>query len=474
MKDEKHVKTWMGLLIALPALTLTTEGVAQTFGRHPSHGGPGVNYLYNTSEGTWKSKAGIAYVHSFYPATHYSDLGITCNQPQPFDKDAAIKYADDVLAPGQLDSDHTSPDADCHLLADLDNDLLISDESPQPTAASFFENRGKGKQGANQAPPFYQFWFDDNWLARYMAIAYGKPLPTGLHDNGYRIRWRALAGDNTGWTNYPPDEHLDRRAINGLAFANAGDHANAFGEWSHIQAYIAEPSWNATTRRYDYIRVHETYHLGLWLILTERLIADGNLNAATRAWLVQHAVSLRSWLLTTQEVKTDGTRIGWRSDYKRDDSLINTETTALSALALAAETFRAYEAGYSPLGKCPTCGFTLDTDRHVLSATVAGSSAGHMVFGPYATLAPGTHTVDFDVRLPSGCGASCGSSLVTVDVYDGTTIVASTVLTGSSFSGSDWLRQRLSFTVSNPSAPYEFRAWFHDMADVDIAAVRLN
>lgn len=473
------MRTFVGLLIAPLALAFTTEGAAQTFGQHPSHGRPGVEYLYHPTEGMWKSKSGIVYKYSWYLPEHYTDIGITCNFPMPRDEDRTIDYADGTPSQQEPNTNpnHTAPDADCHLLADLDNDLLISDESPQPTAASFFEHRGMGAGGQDAPdPPFFQFWFDDNWLARYMAIAYGKPLPTGLHDNGYRIRWRTLAGDNTGWTDYPPGKYPDRRAINGLAAANSGNYWIARADWDDIQGTIAGVSWNATTKRYDYTKLHETYHLALWLILTERLIADGSFDPVTRSGFLQQAVSLRSWLLSTQEVKRDGTRIGWRSDYNVSPnlSLINTETTALAVLALAAETFRAYEAGYSPLSKCSTCGFTLDAARNVLSATVAGSSAGHMVFGPYVKLAVGAHTVDFDMRLPNGCGASCGSSLVTVDVYDGTSIVASAVLPGSSFPGGDWLRQRLSFTVSNPSASYEFRVWFHDAADVDVAAVRLN
>lgn len=463
------MRTFTGLVVATLALVATTEGAAQTFGQHPSHGTPAVNYLYNQSEGTWKGKSGILYNYSYYSAEHYAGIGITCNQPMPVNREATQAYA------GITDQNHTSPDPDCHLLADLDNDLLISDENPQPTAASFFEHRGKGEKGNAASTPFYQFWFDDNWLARYMAIAYGKPQPTGLHDNGYRIRWRALAGDNTGWTNYPDGNDLDRRAINGLAYANAGDYISALLEWGYIQSNISGATWNATTKRFDY-SFSETYYLGLWLIFTERLLADASLNAVSRAQLLQQAVSLRSWLLSAQEVKTNGARIGWRTSYKPlpNNSLINTETTALGALALAAETFRAYEAGYLPLRNCATCGFALDTGENVLSATVVGSSAGHMVFGPYVTLAAGAHTVDFDVRLPNGCGASCGSNLVTLDVFDGTSIVTSIVVPGTSFAGSEWIRQRLSFTVSNPSAQYEFRVWFHDAADVDVAAVRLN
>lgn len=457
----------MKYLLALSLSLLASVASAQSFGKQWPHANSAVSYLYGAN-GTFLPKTGIQYNHSFYYAPHYADIGVTCDQPiQPPNHNDVIAYA--KLYP------HTSPDADCLMIADLNNNLSISDERPAPSAKSFVEHTAKGAGGVPYGDPFLQFWFDDNWLARIMAQTYGQQLPTGLHDNNYRIRWRVLEGSNAGWANYTNDAFIDRLAINGLAFANDGNWNAALVNWDKILNDYAHPVWNATTRRYDY-SFSETYYIGLWLAFTERLYADGvGYSTTTRRTLLQHAVSLHLLLLATQEMASGGSRIGWRTSFNVSPnvSVINTETTTLSVLGLAAEALRVYEAGFGPLGRCSTCGFTTSTSGKYEFATVAASSAGHMAYGPYSPLPVGSYTANFTLRLPNGC-SSCGSNAVTIDVYDGTNIVASSVLLGSSFNGAEWSRFPLSFTVTNAAAPYEFRVWYHDNMNVDASSIRVN
>ena len=114
------------------------------------------------------------------------------------------------------------PIPNCILHGDLNNNGEIADDAIGGYA--FHEHAGRGVRGEQTASPFYQFWFDDNWVARYVSEVYDRPQPSGLHDFGYPIRWRVIGGDNSRWTPYPASSpHVDQIALNGLFKLNAGD-----------------------------------------------------------------------------------------------------------------------------------------------------------------------------------------------------------------------------------------------------------
>ena len=57
------------------------------------------------------------------------------------------------------------------------------------------------------------------------------------------------------------------------------------------------------------------------------------------------------------------------------------------------------------------------TREHETLSAVAGQSVpGHVVFGPFWTLEPGSYDVEFALRSPA---ARVESPLATIDVYDG-------------------------------------------------------
>jgi hypothetical protein len=70
--------------------------------------------------------------------------------------------------------------------------------------------------------PFTNFWFDDNWLSRYMSQAYFKNLPYGLSEYEEFTRWRILGGPDVYWKPYGSD-YFDTLALDGLYYITVGD-----------------------------------------------------------------------------------------------------------------------------------------------------------------------------------------------------------------------------------------------------------
>jgi len=303
------------------------------FGQHFPNGLAAVDYIYNSSTGLWRDQTGLHYNYNYYPEW------ATPSHP--------YKLLTDAAGPGLLDEgatrNATARDANGLLLGDLDNNGEITDNSPAGYA--FFEHRGRGSGGAAQGAPFYAFWFDDNWVARYMAMAYGRPLPAGLHDNRYPIRWRQVAGDNSYWSPYPASSFIDRIALNGINKINSGNFVGALSDWTQIKNLSAW-FYDSDDQRYEYALI-DTYYYGLWAILSERLLA-ASASFPQRNDVLQHAIALRSNLLSFQE-KSGSTPLGWRTDILNSNSLMNTETLAVSVLALGANATWVLEPGYAPL-----------------------------------------------------------------------------------------------------------------------------
>ena len=87
--------------------------------------------------------------------------------------------------------------------------------------------------------------------------------------------------------------------------------------------------------RYVYPNISESYHLGLFEILTWFLMDAPAVDTIKKQEIISHWVSLRSNILSYQE--TSGFRfLGWRSNVLNPKSLINTESIAINVLGFGA------------------------------------------------------------------------------------------------------------------------------------------
>ena len=241
-------------------------------------------------------------------------------------------------------------------------------------------------------------------------------------------------------------------------------------EWKTIKSF-SRSTYNETDRRFDYaLATDAIYHLGLWAILSERLLAARE-SFSMRDDVMQHAISLHSALLSLQEKDMNGNRLGWRTG--RDPrALINTETTSIAVLALAASASWVLEPGHAPL-RTAAGNYFLHPDN-ALSAIAGRSVPGYVVFGPYWTLSPGTYDVDFTLRTPS---VRVDAALATLDVYNGANALASAVVDGRAVApDNQWQRLRLTAEISTDNAAnaVEFRVFWHGYHDLDVGAVRVT
>ncbi|MCJ1332357.1 hypothetical protein MMC10_009049 [Thelotrema lepadinum] len=414
-----------------------SEGIQYIgYGYHMPQGLSAVTYIYGDS-GTWRQYTGLENIYGYY------------NVPQS-EQDQLIAYAN-----GNNPATCTDPNG--NVLFNLPY------ESSTASGTSFEEHNGQGAGGATLGQPFSQFWFDDNWLARYMSQAYGAPQPSGLFDSP--TRWQILGRDTNNW----PQQHgsaPDQDALTGLYNIATGDTGSALANWYGVLGQSGA-SYNSNNQQYDYPGFSQEYYLGLWKILTDFLI-DAGISGSDQAILLQHSVSLRSAILSEQQV-AGSTKIGWLTGRTDVSTLINTETTSISVLALCANAKICYEAGQSPLSS--PSGFYF-RPYNALSAVVGSSPAGYMVYGPYANIPTGSYTVDFLLRTPSP-----GSLSVTLDVHDANTdqVLGTSVVSGSQFAGGNkWGRYSVGFSVSNPSNAMEFRVNWGGQENLDVSAVRLR
>ena len=408
-----------------------------------------MDFIYGAN-GNWRDLTGLHFQWNFYEHC--------ATAPHPADRAALIQEGSTYNV--------TAPDAHCILLGDLDNDGEVLHDNPGGFA--FHEHAGRGIGGRSTAPPFYLFWFDDNWVARYMARAYDRPEPSGLHDNGYSIRWRLLGGSNAHWTPYPPSSHPDRIALNGIYRLNAGDFAGALADWNALQA-LSGAVYDGANQRYEYGSISETYHLALWAILSERLLAARD-SFPERGDVLQHAVSLRSNLLSRQETDDSGTRLGWRTASGDPRTLMNTETLALAVLALGANADWVFEPGHAPLTMAQAGYFV--RPHHVLSAVVGQSQPGDMVLGPDWNLPLGTYDIDFTLRTTT---RSMSAPLANLEVDAGSGIVASATISATAMPGDErWIRYRLTATIGNPGNSTKIRVYWPGNVDLDVGPIRVT
>ena len=407
------------------------------YGIHEPHGLAAVQYLYG-NEGTWRAFTGLENVYGYY------------NVPDS-EKAQLIAYA------------NGNNPATC---ADPDNNVLfqLASGSGSASGSAFMEHNGRGAGGVADGQPFSQFWYDDNWLARYMSAAYGAPQSDGLYSSPGR--WQILGLDTNGWPQ-PDGSAPDQQALMGLYYIAGGDLSSALDEWNGILSQ-AGSNYDSNNQRYTYDGLNQNYYLGLFKILTDRLM-DAGVDGGTQAKLFQHSMSLRSMIRNDQQTE-NGAYIGWCTDRNDDTSLINTESTAIPVLGLGAGARYSFEADSAPMAQ--VSGF-FQRPYGALSAVTGLSPAGTMVYGPYMTLPTGSYTVDFYMR-----SGSPGTSLtVHLDVHDaqadqvlGTNDVSAAQLPGSN----EWGRYSIGFSVNNAANQMEFRVTWGGQSDLDLGAIRVR
>lgn len=442
---------WKWLTIICFYATTTTVTSFQ-YGRHIPAGEEAVNYIYSDSEGTWKYIDDLNYIWNYYE--HFA------TDTHPFDREALIAAADGNTL-------FTARDANGYLLCDFNKNLEI-DPDERHCGYAFHEHSGKGVNGTSRGNPFSQFWLDDNWLARYMSEAYGRPHPNGIvaHPDTF-MRWRILGADSTNWFPYNSD-HFDTLALDGLYFITRGDLSNAIRVWNRsleksLAIYIND------LQQYEYPGIHENYHMGLWKIFTE-MILDENIESNLRHRVIQHAVSLRSQILNNQEKDDKGNRFGWISNIGVYTSLINTEGVSVNSLALGANSKLVFEADSSPMSVGN--GF-FKREYHAVSAVVGLSFPGYLSFGPNIPLPSGSYTIQFCLRAPNPI-----NNIAVVDIFDVTDsrVIRSMVLGINHFQAvpNQWNLIEMAVSISAEMHSYEFRTYWNGKSNLDISYVRVK
>jgi hypothetical protein len=461
MKPLKLMLLGVGLgLIACTTNTFTGQiptpdpvvqplGAGQfSYGQHEPNGLAAVNYIYGP-DGTWKALTHVKYIWNYYPQYATSN--------HPFNRTALINFAN-----GSHQT--TTRDANGHLLLDFNNNGELDVTSG---GFAFHEHNAKGVGGATNGLPFTNFWFDDNWLARYMSNAYGTAAPTGLWQPTDFNRWSIMDGNTTNWTPYNSD-YFDTLAFDGLYYLSSGNSSAAIAKWDRMLAKSGA-TYDAANQQDTYPNITENYHMGLFKILTEQLLLHAALNSDKRNELIQHAVHQRSAILSNQEY-SGSTPIGWRTSITDPNSLINTETVSVAVLALGAAAKWTFEVGRLPMSSNNNNYFL--RPYNVLSAVNSLSSAGHMAFGPYRNFPTGTYTADYLLRAPAPSG-----KMATVDVYDSNSgaLLATRDVNASDFeAGNTWTKISLGFSTDNGNNSLEFRIYWYNTANMDAAYIQVR
>jgi hypothetical protein len=422
-------------------------------GRHYPNGNVAVQYIYGP-DGMFRQINNLEYQYDFYDR-------IACpNGTRLIDQNLSNQYS--------LTHQTTSPSADCHLLLDLNQDGELDFISG---GSAFQEHYGIGIQGTQSAAPVQRFWFDDNWLARYMANAYNRPEPFGLYITNSFNRYAIIGGDTTNWRAYPENQFLDHIAFNGLYDVAVGNTASAVKRFNTWLGF-ANATYDSTTRQYKYT-ASDNYQIGQFRYFIEQLLRFGSrLTADQRRLLIQHSVSLRADIINRQIVSGNAPG-GWVTsrDANNNNSLVNTETIAFQVLGLGAGGQLAFEAGQSPMLFSQGSNFSYNAVGRYVTATAGASRAGTLLYGPYWQFPVGDYTVAFYTRAPNPV-----NNIATIDVYDS---VSNTALAGRGLVARDfntngnWSIQYLSFRVTNPSNNLQFRVGWSGVATMDVAFVQI-
>jgi hypothetical protein len=359
----------------------------------------------------------------------------------------------------------TARDANGHLLLDFNHDGEIDETMDGGWA--FHEHNGIGNNGLARGPPFTNFWFDDNYLARFMTLKYHLAPPNGLSDYGDFTRWKVLGGDNSGWVPYR-QQYVDTLCLDALFYLTANDVDGAIKAWHNVLA-IARPRWDHERQEYSYPGLVEAYHVALAKIVAEELHQRGVEDA------LQHAVALRSLLLARQVLRqeADGrvVRLGWTSSLVEPSSLMNIESTALGALALGHGADLTFECGADALEPDPALSFYY-RPYFALSAVQGLSRPGPVV--PSFNLIPPSQfiSVSVIVRSPTGGGVT-----VAVLSVDGDVIHVEGISNDALFwkqADGRWAEWRTQTFESSHYAEVRVAVEWNGGGSVDFAVLRIN
>lgn len=439
------------IIVLLGIITVHAYGATLEYGKHFPRGEDAVNYMRGP-EGTWEDINGIDYTYNYY--SQYS----TQNHPWDFDQ---LLYEAQVLG-----LKRTCRDANGHLLLDFNHDLEID---RTVGGNSYFEHNGRGMGGSPPFYPFYQYWFDDNWLAREMCRAYGLSEPDGLHDpgSGTFIRWSVVNGTTWRYAPYGSNTYKDQICLDGLYYCGRNQWANAVGRADRVLT-VSAPVWNNSMQWYDY-DVYENYHLGLMGMLLGQLIENPNVSVQDRDYFRQHYISVRQHILARQ-VYRDGDYLSWTSHLSAE-ALMNTETVSCCTLALGADADAgSYEVGLFPMQYEASKNYFYRSHFVLSAALEGGSAAGWMAYGPYHNFEAGNYTAYLYARTPAPAGA--------VAIFDvlkgGQTIVARKVIWATDMaSDNEWTAIPLDFTISS-TQNLEFRVWWCGNSNLDLSVIRIK
>jgi hypothetical protein len=422
------------------------------YGIHFPQGALAVKYAYGP-DGMWKKASPVEYKWNYY--SQYS------SPSHPWDRSELIRYSD---------RNHftTARDANGHLLFDFNH----SNELEQSTGGyAFHEHNGKGKSGKRTSQPFSQFWYDDNYLARFMSQAYGMPDPSGLTEYSDFIRWKILSGDTLNWEPYRKSAP-DQIALDGLYYYFLRDITQAVRHWKSL-IHISSATWDGPNQQFNYVNVYENYHLGLMKILTDFLMDSKEVEPLIQSQMIQHSISLRSQILSHQEIE-GGEYIGWTSSIDDPETLINIESIAVNVLALSTNSFLTFEPGLYPMKTSKEKKY-FRRPHHVLSAIAAGPEAsqeGYLSFGPYIKLPVGKYQCEFFLRSPNPI-----QKIVTLDIHDARSkqILSSKTVEASEMEKNNrWSRFSLPIQITERDNSTEMRTYWHGTSSVDLAWVRIK
>lgn len=414
------------------------------YGEHYPNGKQAVDFAYGP-EGTWKKMDNVQYKWNYY--------GQYQTEKHPFGKNELVAFASG-------DNQTTSRDANGHLLLDFNHDGELDNNGSG--GYGFIEHSGRGIDGKKKGNAFNQFWYDDNFFARYMSQAYHKQEPHGLSHYSDFTRWSVIGGGTENWTPYQ-DENFDQLALNGLYYLSSGQNKKALQSWKRI-VELSGPTYDSERQHFTYKNVHENYHLSLMKILADHILDLVPQSCEEQVKLLQHSVGLKEELLKNQQGKT-----GWISSIHDPNSLINTESITAGVLALGAMSWMSFEPGSEPskMGS----GNYFKRPYSAVSAVINLSKPGTIVSGPSQSFGPGKQQVDFFLRAPQPCMETAEIEVIDIDANR---VLATRKIADTDMNGhNQWTKLTLPVQITNNNR-LDFRVHWPGKCNVDVGTIRIR
>jgi hypothetical protein len=207
----------------------------------------------------------------------------------------------------------------------------------------------------------------------------------------------------------------------------------------------------------------------------DRLGQDPKASADLVDETYQYSRSLHSHLLSNQAHTSGGELAGWATDTVSDGALVNTETTALRALALGLSgADGSFEPGNPPLATPQGAPFFVRSSA-VLSAVAGVSTPSLMSYGRHVSMPSSRYGVTFNLRIPDV--PKSPARIAYVDVNDATAnrIIATRRLSSSDFrSRNEFTKIRLEFRNANPADRLEFCTYRFCPVNTDAGTIQVS